>query len=74
MRAKRQDGERERLRQQASEAALSLGEEEESAGNLVGALPWLRRAISLDPYDEPLLRRLINLLAGLGDGPNAVRE
>jgi tetratricopeptide (TPR) repeat protein len=53
---------------------LSLGEEEESAGNLVGALPWLRRAISLDPYDEPLLRRLITLLARLGDGPNAVRE
>ena len=40
------DGERARLRQQALEAALSLGEEEESAGNLVGALSWLRRAVS----------------------------
>jgi serine/threonine-protein kinase len=68
------EGERDRLRGRALEAALFLAGEEESAGNLVGALPWYHRARSLAPFDESLERRLLGLLQSLGDRTGAIRE
>lgn len=68
------DAERERLRQKAVTAALTLAETQERSGNRVGAVDLLRRAVAWAPYDEPVVTRLIVLLAQLGDRPGALHE
>ena len=68
------EGERNRLRERALEAALFLAREEESVGNLAGALPWYHRARALAPFDESLERLLLGVLQSLGDRTGAIRE
>jgi TolB-like protein/DNA-binding SARP family transcriptional activator/lipoprotein NlpI len=66
--------ERERLRARASEAAWSLAEREETAGNGIEAAGWARRAAALLPNDEGALRRVIELLERVGDRAGAMKE
>ncbi len=65
--------ERERLHHQATEATASLSEREEVVGNPTGAVHWLRRLLELAPDNEVALKRLMNLLDGLGDRTGALR-
>lgn len=66
--------ERARLRDRAVEATLALAREEEEEGNGVGAVHWLRRASAWAPYEEPVVRHLLELLDNLGDRAGAIRE
>lgn len=68
------DGERDRLRSLAAEAAGSLAEREESGGNPVGAARWARRRAQLTPYDERAVIDLIGILLRGGDRSGAHRE
>jgi serine/threonine-protein kinase len=67
------DEERERLRRRACEAAQRLADREAGAGNLVGEARWAQRLTELSPFDETAVRRLIELLDGMGDQSGAVR-
>jgi serine/threonine-protein kinase len=67
------DGERTRLATRAATAAWALTDSEERRGNLIGALEWARRLLSLDRDDERALRRVISLLDQLGDRMAALR-
>jgi TolB-like protein/DNA-binding SARP family transcriptional activator/Flp pilus assembly protein TadD len=67
------DEERERLRRRACEAAQLLTEREATAGNPVGAAGWALRLTDLSPFDETAVRRLVELLDGMGDRAGAVR-
>lgn len=66
------DRERERLRRRATEAAWLLADESEAEGNAPDAKRWARRAATLAPDDESVLRRLIALLDRVGDRAQAV--
>ena len=68
------DAERERLRRKAVSAALTLADEQVQTGNRVGAVELLRRVVTWTPYDEPAVKRLIALLAHLGDRAGALQE
>lgn len=68
------DGVRQRLRDMAVAAALSLAGDEEHAGNGVAAAELLRRAVIWAPYDEPAVARLVAILARMGDRAGAIRE
>jgi DNA-binding SARP family transcriptional activator len=65
--------ERDRLRRRAAEAAWRLAGSAERAGRLDAAAVWARRGADLSPDDEVALRRLIVLLARLGDHAAAAR-
>ncbi|MBW3628071.1 MAG: hypothetical protein KY464_02125 [Gemmatimonadetes bacterium] len=65
--------ERARLRYRAAASAWSLAEAAEAEGDGAGAADWGRRAADLTPGDEAPLRRLLELLARLGDRAAAVR-
>ena len=65
--------ERARLRRAAASAAWSLALEEERAENISAAAHWGRRAAALLPDDETAVRKLIGLLARLGDRVAALR-
>ncbi|HKY60999.1 MAG TPA: tetratricopeptide repeat protein [Gemmatimonadota bacterium] len=65
--------ERVRLRQRAVGAALALVEREESRGNLTAGIRWARKAARLDPDNETILRKLVDLLDRAGDRAGAVR-
>jgi len=67
------DGERERLKERASEAAWSLAALKASEGDQVEAERWARKAVALVPADEVAVRRLMNFLASLGDAAAAYR-
>lgn len=67
------DEERGRLRRRAAQACGSLVEERRAAGDRAGAAEWGRHAAALSPNDEGELRRLIELLDGLGDRAGAVQ-
>lgn len=67
------DGERVRLRNLAVEAGLSLARREEARGNLSAATRWVRKAARLDPDNEAILRKLVDLLDRAGDRLGAVR-
>lgn len=64
------DGERDRLRRMAVEAAWTLAAEAESAVHPREAVRWGRRAAELSPWDEAVLRRLLGLLERV-EGPGA---
>ncbi|HUF89233.1 MAG TPA: BTAD domain-containing putative transcriptional regulator [Gemmatimonadota bacterium] len=66
--------ERERLMARALESARELADELAAAGEGIEAAYWLRRALRWEPYDEELLRRLLTLLAKLGDRAGVIRE
>ncbi len=66
------DGERSRLRSLAATATWRLAEDARAGGDRRAATAWGRRAASLSPNDEGELRRLIELLDGVGDRAGAV--
>jgi len=59
--------ERARLRQLAAKAAGQLAEQRAAARDLPGAVSAARRAVELAEFDEPALRRLLEMLARTGD-------
>lgn len=67
------DRQRLRFRHAALKAACRLAEQEEERGRLVAAGHWARRAGELAGDDEVAIRRLIDLLARIGDRAGAVR-
>jgi DNA-binding SARP family transcriptional activator len=67
------DGERERLRRRASEAAWALAETRAADGDGVEAERWARRAAEFTPADEAAVRRLMTFLRRLGDRAAAIR-
>lgn len=67
------DAERARLRRLATEASRTLIHAAERSRNPEEAVRWSRRALALDPYDEPTARRLIVLLDRGGDRAGALR-
>jgi DNA-binding SARP family transcriptional activator len=67
------DQERVALRKRARRAAEQLSESALAAGNLSSSAEYAARAVSLFPDDEPQLRRLLRVLAELGDGAGANR-
>jgi DNA-binding SARP family transcriptional activator/tetratricopeptide (TPR) repeat protein len=67
------EGERSRLHRKALDAAGSVAEQEEQAGNRFGAAHWGRLAAGLAPDDEGALRRLMELLDRLGDRAGAAQ-
>jgi len=68
------DTERARLHELACGAAARLARGCEAIGDLDGALHWARRALGLAPYDEPAVRRVLELLDRSGDRASAIRE
>ncbi len=67
------DGERQRLRALAFEAARTTAEQAESRGDLRAAIEALRRAVQLRMEDEETLRRLLAALDRAGDRASALR-
>ena len=67
------DGERERLRQRAAEAAWALAETRRAEGDAVDAARWAKRAADFIPADETGIRRLMTFLNKLGDRAAAMR-
>ena len=67
------EAERAHLRGGALDAACRLAADQRAAGNIAGALHWLRRAATLAPWDETLLQERMQACAALGDGSGLVR-
>jgi DNA-binding SARP family transcriptional activator/Flp pilus assembly protein TadD len=64
--------ERARLRDRAFETTWKRAEKEERAAAPYEAAAWARKAAALMPDDEGALRRLLQLLEGLGDRAGAI--
>ncbi len=62
-----------RVADMASAAAWSLAELSESGDDLTQAGRWARRAVSFAPEDERRLRRVIEMLARIGETAGALR-
>jgi DNA-binding SARP family transcriptional activator/Flp pilus assembly protein TadD len=67
------DAERERLRRRAVRAALVLARRRELDGENAAATEWARFAQARAPFDEGVLREVLELLTDLGDGAEAMR-
>ncbi|CAN5707489.1 hypothetical protein BH23GEM3_BH23GEM3_08750 [soil metagenome] len=61
------DAERLRLSRMAAECAWNLANHAREAGRAAEAAAWGRQAISFTPYEEEPVRRLMTLLADVGD-------
>ncbi len=59
---------------QAASAARNLAHVAEGKQDLSSALHWWRRALSLRPFDEVIIRRIMALLAGSGNRGAAIAE
>lgn len=68
------DSTREHFSRSAIEAALQVAGRQRAAGHRAGSAHWLRRAVRWAPFDEPLVRQLIQDLEQAGDRPGALRE
>jgi DNA-binding SARP family transcriptional activator len=68
------DQEQLRLGNLARRSALSLSQRADSVGDHVGAVRWARWALRVAPYDERLLRHLLELLIAEGRAAEAVWE
>jgi DNA-binding SARP family transcriptional activator len=66
------DNERNRLDRLATEAAWELAADREGEGDWPGAVHWARRAMELAPFEESVLRRLIELHLRAGDRAGAL--
>lgn len=67
------EAERAALRSLAADAASTLAERATGSGEVGAAVQWARRAFSLSPGDESLLRRLVILRDLCGDRAVALR-
>lgn len=67
------DAERLRIRRLAAKAAADLSTKSDAGGDAGAAIAWARRAASLDPDDERILRVLVDLLDRHGDRAGALR-
>ena len=67
------EDERARVHRSAIDAAWTLAEEAETAGEPDLALSWARRAAEMAPYDEAACRRLMLLLESQGERVAALR-
>src|SRR5438128_3116809 len=67
------EDERARVRNCACQAAWTLAQGSKGEGDAAGAAAWARRAASLLPDDEEMVRRLIALLDELGDRVGAMQ-
>jgi serine/threonine protein kinase/DNA-binding SARP family transcriptional activator len=67
------ESERTRLRACAGRAARVAAERRELEGNLTGAVTLARRAVDLTDTDERAVRRLVELLARIGDRAGALQ-
>lgn len=67
------EDERAPLLRQAVEAAASLADELEGQGDMPAALAWAQKEVLLEPHAELGVRRLMGLLARVGDRAEAVR-
>jgi DNA-binding SARP family transcriptional activator len=67
------DRERQRLAEQAAEAARALADAAEREGRLGDAAEWTRRGLALSPSDEGALRHYVTLLERSGDPSSALR-
>lgn len=67
------DGERNRLKERALEAALLLTQEEQRRGNMTGQVHWLKRALDLEPFREDLLDQIIDLYEQSGNRATAAQ-
>lgn len=61
------ESERQQLRAGAIDAARTLAISAESKGDVAMAVHWARQALSLAPYDEGILRRVLTLLQRSGE-------
>jgi len=68
------DGRREELRRAARSAAWRLAQRAEAEGDASSAVDFARRAVQLDPFDEGLVRDVVQLLDRVGNRSGAVRE
>ncbi|MEO8635635.1 MAG: bacterial transcriptional activator domain-containing protein [Gemmatimonadales bacterium] len=68
------DDERLRLRRRAGEMARRCAGHHLDQGDILDATRWARRALDLNPLDEPALRYLVQLLDRTGDRAGAIRE
>lgn len=67
------EAERDRLRRRAVRAALVLARRRELDGETAIAAEWARFAQGRAPFDEGVLREVLELLTDLGDGAGAKR-
>lgn len=67
------EAERGRLAELAVKAARTLVDRAEMAGDIAAAVQWARRATTLMPSDENMLRRLMALLDRHGERASALR-
>jgi DNA-binding SARP family transcriptional activator/tetratricopeptide (TPR) repeat protein len=68
------DGERDRLRRAAAQAAGRLADHSAAGAEWTDAIAHARRACDLTRDDEAAVRRLIDLLGRAGDGAGAIAE
>ncbi len=66
-------GERERLHRRAVRGALVLARAKELDANTSESAHWARFALERAPYDEDVLREVIEILARVGDRSGALR-
>ncbi len=68
------EAKRARLRQRAASAAQKLAQEAYASHGLDEAVRWLRRASAIVPTEEPVIRRLMELLSQTGNRGAALQE
>jgi serine/threonine-protein kinase len=68
------DTERTRIRGRAATSALKLSEMLAQAGKSDDAIHRARQSLAIAPDDEQLLRRVLGILASVGDTAGALRE
>ena len=61
-----------RFERLAADAAWNLAASQEMAGDGSGALRWALKAREIQPFDESMIRRLMELHARLGDRAGAL--
>ena len=66
------EAERSELARLAARAAWTLSERDAERSELKAAVLWARRGLAIEPFDEDGVRRLISLLARIGDRPAAL--
>jgi DNA-binding SARP family transcriptional activator len=66
------DAERDQLRRMAAAAAWQLSATAEAEGRVETAVWWGRRGMTLSPYDELAVRRVLALMDRLGDRAGAI--